>query len=234
MVRQTQDLIDINSITSLNDVMNTLERLNDQLNDLQLAQYLLFNKAYLVVTRNMQQAIYDKRFNNPAFIKKFITRFAARYFKAINSSAGKDTGLPLPWQKLTDYAALSSAPVFISLMLGANAHINYDLPQVLDKLMPEDKPDNLLGDLSQMDKLLMESGKEIIGLFEEKNALLDFLKRRFQFMYYRPAMYTILYWRIRAWRGYKALGKDPAAMARITERSVKTANRLLAIGRILG
>jgi len=234
MVRQQPSLINVEGITSVNDVIHVFEQLNHQLTDLQLEQYFLFNKSYLVVTTHMQQAIQENRFNNPLFIEKFIISFAAYYFKAINGSAGKVPDLSLPWQKLNDYAALRSAPVFISLMLGANAHINYDLPQALTKLMQEDKPEKLRSDLSIMNTLLMKSGREIIGLFEEKNALLDFLKRRFQFMYYRPAMYTILYWRIKAWRGYNMLAKDQGAMIRISTKSTKTANRLLVIARVLG
>jgi len=216
------------------DVISCLERLDKLLVAADLGQFVLFNKAYLIVTRSIQQAIREDYFKNPAFIEKFIVNFASYYFQAVNLTVSDDVSLSLPWAKLNEYATQKSAPVFISLLLGANAHINNDLPQVLVKLLGEEKGEGLLKDLVKIDKLLMKSGRQIIGVFDEKNSFLDFLKRRLQFTYYRPAMYTILYWRIRAWQSYRLLKRNEHAMPSVTRKTIGTANRLLKIAKILG
>ena len=228
------EVIDTSTITTVVGVLAQLMQLDSQLNSLELDQFKLFNRAYQVVTRSMVQAIKDDYFKNPEVIEKFMVTFADYYFKAVSGTMSGAVDVAPPWLKLNDYATNRSAPVFISLMLGANAHINNDLPQALKILMQQEQAKDLVGDLLKIDKLLMKSGKEIIGLFEEKNRFLDFLKRRFQFLYYRPAMYTIRYWRIIAWKNYQKLAKDDAAQAYITDRSVKIANRLLFVARMLG
>ena len=118
-------------------------------------------------------------------------------------------------------------------MLGANAHINNDLPKVLKSLTQDKDTENLLFDIVKIDKLLTKSGKEIIGSFEEPNKLLNYLKIHFQFLYYRPVMYTILYRQIVAWKNYRKLKKEPSYMKNINKRSMKIANRWLKLSRLL-
>ena len=118
--------------------------------------------------------------------------------------------------------------------MGANAHINHDLPLALAKLMGTEKTDDLLRDVLKIDKLLMKSGRKIIATFDEPHKFLDFLKRRFQFLYYRPAMYTILYWRIGAWRRYKLIKNSGRETSGDPSKSIKIANRLLKLGKYLG
>jgi hypothetical protein len=233
MVEPSKPIIEVSEMTSSQDVLDNLARLNDDLRSLHLEQFLLFNKAYQVVTFSMQQGIKDGYFSNPKFIEAFMVHFARYYFEAVNETANGDSRVTLPWAKLNVYAARPSQPVFVSLMLGASAHINHDLPQVLKTMMKDEEKADLLGDVVKIDKLLMKSGRQSIGLFEEKSGFLNFLKNRFQFMYYRPAMYTILYWRVNAWKAYEQLKKDDASISKITKRSVRTANRILRVSSVL-
>ncbi len=232
MTNRKLALVDVLTINTIDDVLINLQSLDDQFNQLNLDQFILFNKSYQVVTRLIQQSIDDDYFKNPKFIESFIVNFAGYYFEAVNNANSNDK-LSAPWSKLNDYANIESAPVFISLMLGANAHINYDLPQVLNKMMQDENATNFLGDIVKINRILMKSGRQIIDLFEEKNKHLNFLKKRLIFTYYHPAMYTILYWRFRAWRHYEMLKKDSSMMPSITKRSVKIANRLLRAAKIL-
>jgi len=211
--------IDTKKITTIKDVLDELEQLDTQLSTLGLSHFKLFNSAYHVVTSFIQQAIDTGDFKNPVFIEQFIVTFANYYFKAVTGTVNKYPNVSLPWAKMNEYARHKSSPEFISLLLGANAHINNDLPQALKTLLENADTEVFFRDIAKIDKLLMKSGKEIIGLFEEPDTLLDFLKRRFQFMYYRPAMYTILYWRVMAWRSYRNFKKDRAYLSRITGRS---------------
>lgn len=233
MSEHQQKLIDVGGITSIKSVVGELRHLNKNLSRLDLDRFKLFNNAYYIVTTSVQQSIEDNYFENPKFIEKFIVTFAGYYFKAVNDASSDSPKLTRPWSKINEYAKNKSAPKFVSLMIGANAHINNDLPQVLNNLMKNEKTEDLLSDLIKIDKLLMKSGKEIIGTFNETNKTLNFLKRRFQFMYYRPAMYTIRYWRIVAWKNYKKLKKQPSYAKNITNRSVKIADRWLLLSKLL-
>ncbi|MDL2341812.1 MAG: DUF5995 family protein [Patescibacteria group bacterium] len=233
MAPTKSNLIDLRQISNIADVLTALKELDTRLNSLNMGQFKLFNQAYQVLTNYILQAIEADYFKNPHFIEEFIVSFSSYYFQAVNDAASKEPNLSLPWAKLNQYATHKSAPVFISLLLGANAHINNDLPQVLYKLMQQEKTEELLGDIVKIDKLVMRSGKDIIGLFTEPNKSLNFLKQRFQFTYYRPAMYTILYWRISAWKNYRRLKNDSSAMRDISTRSVKIANHLLYLSNVL-
>lgn len=126
--------------------------------------------------------------------------------------------------------ALKSVPAFIPLLMGANAHINHDLPLALVKLMGREKTDDLLQDVLKIDTLLMKSGRQIIVTFDEPTKLLDIIKRRLQFLYYRPTMYIILYWRVIAWRNYKAIKRNGVKKHDYKTRSTKIANRFLKLG----
>jgi hypothetical protein len=225
--------IDTYAITTIQNVIDSLEHLSEQLKTEDMGQFLLFNNAYLIVTHEIQAGILEDYFDNPEFIEEFIVQFARYFFVAINNTSSESSDLSTPWAKLTTYAAIPRAPIFISLMLGANAHINNDLPQVLEKMMPGDDPKAMLEDIVKLDHILMKSGKQIIGIFEENSPFLNFLKNHLRFTYYRPAMYTILYWRVRAWRSYERLKDDAGAMPSITARSVKIANRILTVARII-
>ena len=233
MAGHTPNLINLGKVTTIKGVLRELQRLNKSLDDVDLGQFKLFNNSYYIVTTSVQQAIKDNYFENPRFIEKFIVTFARYYFKAVVDTNNESPVLTLAWSKVNEYATNKSAPKFISLLLGASAHINNDLPQVLNSLMKNEDTEDLLSDIVKIDRLLMDSGKQIINTFEESNKVLDFLKRRLQFMYYRPAMYTIRYWRIIAWKNYRKLKKQPSYIQSITNRSVKIANRWLRLSRLL-
>ena len=233
MTRRKPNLIHVSELTTVQDVVSELQRLNERLGSLGLGQFKLFNNAYYIVTTSVQQAIEDNYFKNAKLIEEFIVTFAGYYFNAVNDASSMSPEITLPWSKVNEYAKNKSAPTFISLMLGANAHINNDLPQVLETLMMKEATEDLLADITKIDKLLMKSGKEIIGTFEETSKALNFLKRRLQFMYYRPAMYTIRFWRIIAWKNYRKLKKQPSYIQSITNRSVKIANRWLKLSKVL-
>jgi hypothetical protein len=222
--------VDIAKITSFNTVLTELRTLDTQLSPSKLSQFIVFNKAYSVVTNAIKEAAEDNYFENPIFIEKFTVCFAQFYFLAINDTVAEKPELTVAWAKMNDAKRRSSTPAFILLLMGANAHINHDLSLALVKLMDKEKTDDLLQDVLKIDKLLMKSGRQIITTFNEPNRSLDVIKRRLQFLYYRPTMYMILYWRVKAWRDYKAIRNVGAEKASYKARSIKIANRLSKLG----
>ena len=231
-MKTNPNLINITTIKSFKDLQMVLKLFDSDLQSENMSQFKLFNDAYLIITNHIQRAAKNKIFENPKFVEKFTITFATYYFAAINDTLTASKDLSTSWAALYKLN-LKTSPRFISLLMGANAHINNDLPQVLNKLMEKQDSHNLFGDVVKIDKLLMLSGKEIIELFDEPNKKLNYLKQSFKFMYYRPIMYMILYWRVVAWRNYRKIKKNNETLAKVNKRSNKIANRLLRIAMLL-
>jgi hypothetical protein len=232
MVPPNFSKIDVIKADSFNTVLAELSKLGDILSEQHLPKFIVFNRAYYIVTKRIIDAKEAGYFSNPEFIEKLTVCFAGYYFKAINDSVTSSKDQPTAWAKLDDVKQ-NRAPVFLLLLMGANAHINHDLPLALLEVMDINQAKILFGDVRKIDKLLMDSGKEIIGTFKESQRFYDFIKRRFQFLYYRPIMYIILYWRIKAWQNYRSIKTVGIHESNYDNLSVKTANRLLRLGRLL-
>jgi len=227
-------IIKIEAINSFQSLTAELSKLESRLSQNNLNQFLIFNKAYLLVTSAIQEGARNHYFSNPQFIEKFTISFAQYYLLAVNETASDSIKLPPAWAALNTASQSRRMPNSILLLMGANAHINHDLPLALANIIDKEDANNLLSDVLKVDKLLMKSGREIINRFEENNWFLDLLRRRIIFVYYRPVMYMILYWRIRAWHNYKSIKNTGLKNSRYARRSVSIARRLMILGRLLG
>lgn len=223
----------LSSITSFDSSLAALEKLKGVLSKNKLEQFIVFNEAYFIVTKNIKDAANKNYFDNPKFVEKFTFSFAKYYFEAVNYTYLEDSKLPEAWSIMNKAKKYKATPNFIFLLMGANAHINRDLQLVLVEIMSQKKTNESLKDIIKIDKLLMKSGKEIINTFQEPNKILDALKRSFVFIYYRPVMYTVLYWRIRAWRNYVGMSKTSQRTTNYDKRSVNNANIFLSLARLL-
>lgn len=90
----------------------------------------IFAGAYLEITRAVGKAIAAGEFEDNAWAERYLVTFANYYRKALQA---QDAGRPVPkpWRIAFDAAAAESALTLQDLMLGVNAHINYDLAQAL-------------------------------------------------------------------------------------------------------
>lgn len=219
--------IDSRRITSMEAVLTELRSLNKHLSGTPFDKFIPFNKACEIVTAAIKDALDNGYFTNPDFIERLNVRFAHYYLQTINDlSAGNPTIVPA-WAKIMED---KQRPTFVLLLMGANAHIAYDLPLTLQDIMGQERESELFKDVVKIDKLLMKSGGPILASFDEPNKRLDFLKRRFQFLYFRPVMYMILFWRVMTWRNYKALQRNRIDNDRLARRANKIANRLDWLG----
>lgn len=97
----------------------------------------IFLNCYARMTGNMFAAVQAGRFHDPLWVTDLIHNFAAYYFQAIAGYERADPLLPTSWRVAFDHAGQPETPVVVNLLLGVNAHINYDLVQVLaDMLVP--------------------------------------------------------------------------------------------------
>lgn len=225
-------LITIPAITSFDNVLEALLRLETKLAPHNLAQLQTFNTAYAIITRAIKDATADDYFKKPLFIEQFTVCFASYYFQAINDMVTGSSNLPVAWAMLRDVGETDAIPLSITLLMGANAHINHDLPVAMASFLST-HTDYSLRDARKVDRILMKSGKQIIPAFTESPKLLDTLKYRLRLLYYRPVMYSILIWRIVAWRNYRTIARQASAKDTHIARSVKIANRLFKLGKVV-
>ena len=98
----------------------------------------IFLDCYLRMTRNMLAALAAGEFCDGAWVDRLLCRFADYYFDALAAYERSDLATPPVWQIAHDAAATPGTMTLQNLLLGVNAHINYDLVLTLvEMLAPE-------------------------------------------------------------------------------------------------
>ena len=97
----------------------------------------IFLRCYGMMTANMMTAVAANRFEDQVWVDQLVHRFADYYFDAL---ACFDCGerVPMVWQYVHEAAAEKRLHVIQHLLLGVNAHINYDLVLTLVELLEAD------------------------------------------------------------------------------------------------
>ena len=92
-----------------------------------------FLATYLRTTRAVGEAVKRGSFEDPAWVEEWDVVFAELYVDALTAhQEGRPT--PRPWRLA--FEATSDMHPLAHVLLGVNAHINYDLPQSLLRVMP--------------------------------------------------------------------------------------------------
>jgi hypothetical protein len=98
----------------------------------------VFLSCYALMTRNMLDAVDAGEFADAAWVSHLLHHFAGYYFDALDAYEAGVEGAPAVWRRAHDAARRTGAPTLSLLLLGVNAHINYDLVlAVADLLEPE-------------------------------------------------------------------------------------------------
>ena len=94
-----------------------------------------FHATYLRTTRAVRDALNAGRFGDPDWVERWDVAFADLYLDALRAdSAG--AAVPGPWAvAFRTGRQHPAAPALRHVLLGMNAHINYDLPQALLAVM---------------------------------------------------------------------------------------------------
>ncbi len=117
-----------------------LERMQALVDDWKAASdnRAIFLSCYLMMTQNMLEAIRRQDFHDPAWVGVLLQRFAEYYFLALEAYERDADQAPPVWQVAHNAAIQKQGLVLQELLLGVNAHINYDLVLTLvDLLQPE-------------------------------------------------------------------------------------------------
>lgn len=122
------------------DHQPAVERMQDLLQswETQHDTRAIFLGCYLLMTRNMLAAIQAGEFQDPAWVHRWLDHFSDYYFQALTAFEQGQENLAQPWQYAFSATREPGTMVLQNLMLGINAHINYDLILALgDMLEPE-------------------------------------------------------------------------------------------------
>jgi len=125
-------------------------------------QRLIFLKCYQMMTENMLLAIDRNEFEDPIWVDQLLHNFTEYYFTALQAYEGNPISALKVCQIAHNYGRNSTTWAPQKLLLGVNAHINYDLIMTLaDLLSPEWQaiPENQRG-VRHLDYLYVN---EIIG-----------------------------------------------------------------------
>lgn len=97
----------------------------------------IFLECYAQMTDNMLRAVQAGRFHDADWVTVLLRHFADYYFDAL-AAYEQDSSAPAVWQVAFDTARQGKAMAVQHLLLGVNAHINYDLVfAVADLLAPD-------------------------------------------------------------------------------------------------
>ena len=98
-------------------------------------------RAFLSTDRRTTQAVAEAieggLFEDPGWVERWDIAFAQFYLTALDSHLAKAGRIPRPWQ-----LAFSTSPdlhPLLHVLLGINAHVNYDLPQALLAVIRDDE-----------------------------------------------------------------------------------------------
>lgn len=94
-----------------------------------------FLRCYVMMTRNMHTAITAGEFKDSRWVTRLLEHFSSYYFKALEAYEREPTDAPKVWQLAHNAARSSGAVALQNLLLGINAHINYDLVLTMAELL---------------------------------------------------------------------------------------------------
>jgi hypothetical protein len=99
---------------------------------------VIFIHTYLLMTGNMRTALKAGEFYDNRWVGELLDRFAVYYFNALEAYETAWFSSPMPWRIAFQAAEKQEIMTFQHLLLGVNAHINFDLfATLLDMLLPE-------------------------------------------------------------------------------------------------
>ena len=139
--------------SSIDEVIKKLDLIIDE--TILANNYLgIFAYVYRRTTAKIQEAILEKRFEDNLRMEKFDVIFANRYINAyenfkLHQSISKswDAAFQVKDQPFT---------IIQHLMMGMNAHINFDLGLAAAEISPGNKIDNLENDFMLVNQILQE------------------------------------------------------------------------------
>jgi hypothetical protein len=120
--------------TAVDEVVGEMQ---DRLLRLGRPHHRFFLGTYQRTTAAVGKAVDGAAFEDPDWVERWDVAFARLYLDALDAmQAGLIHSVPRPWRLA--FAAESDLPPLRHVLLGINAHVNYDLPQALLAVITDD------------------------------------------------------------------------------------------------
>jgi hypothetical protein len=123
--------MDLSSATPIIDQMQVLIQSWDDSGD----DKALFLQCYQMMTGNVLSAIERDEFYDSAWVNQLLHLFADYYFHALRAYEQNSLTTPSVWQLAHQATSDPKVSALQKILLGINAHINYDLVLTLDDLL---------------------------------------------------------------------------------------------------
>jgi hypothetical protein len=124
----------------------------------------IFASVYTLTTLRMAESIDANEYTNTDWMKSYQTEFANHYRKAINAYATQQRSkVPNAWLKAFDAASSGQTLIIQDVLLGMNAHINYDLAFAIEKVGISPNTTSRYLDHTRVNAVLGEVGDEIVA-----------------------------------------------------------------------
>jgi len=114
-------------LVKMDDLLVAWEAANDR--------RLIFLNCYKMMTQNVVAAIQANEFEDTPWVATLMDNFAGYYFQALEAFEKEPDGSPDVWRIAFTAAQNPRTHVLVNLVLGVNAHINYDLVFALSELL---------------------------------------------------------------------------------------------------
>lgn len=201
----------------------------------------IFLDCYLRMTRQMRVALDAGEFADAAWVAHLLARFADYYFDALTTYE-QNAAAPAVWQVAHDAARRSETLTLQNLLLGVNAHINYDLVLVVAELLQPEWPQSTAAqqrqryaDYTHVNAIIARTidavQDEIVAPGAPVLRIVDLLLGRLDEW---ATVQVITGWREEVWRNALALLAAPDTAAREELRQMVEASTLARAYRGLG
>lgn len=97
-----------------------------------------FLGCYRLMTGNMVAALQAGEFHDSAWVGRLLHRFAGYYFDGMAQCEAASADAPTVWSLANRIAADPASSVLVNVLLGVNAHINYDLVLTLHDMLADE------------------------------------------------------------------------------------------------
>ncbi len=171
--RPGTDVNELTPETNIDGVLSALETIVAEC-AAQKSRAGYFAALYLKVTKAVKEAIVSKQFQNASQLEKLDVVFANRYLAAYHTwnNHKRPSG---PWAVAFDEVGDSSDIVLQHLLLGMNAHINYDLG-IATVVACGGKPiENLRADFDAINMIIAALTNQVISELGQVSPLLSLL-----------------------------------------------------------
>lgn len=207
------------------DVIGKMEILLDYYNKSKYTNLSPFLETYIFVTKNVAQKNLKKQYyNNPKELEKLDIYFASTYFNPIYSYI-ELSKYKSPWKKYLKYCERKDSIPFVQMLLGINAHINYDLVKTIINTKYNERKDFI-----KINNILNEVIPDIMKyLAFEKHDIIAasgiILKRFINDEFHQ----VIVKWREDAWKNAQKVKKDKKLLTKINAQTEDIARKIIEI-----